>query len=388
MPTNIIQNIKTHFNICEDNPDNIRSVLGSSTIKVTELRSFCKDNFQTKKLSAMKKKDFVNLILSKIDEEDDEEIELEPFPIVEPDTIISSLSAFEITSDDDASENESENEEEDNEELVAINEGVIPGVHNSVDELPNLCNTAKLTVVLVHSTHCPPCVKFMKKFKKFVDECETNRVNFGLLDVDTYTTNVGLIPEEDISELPAIQFYRGADCVKTMYKPTLGKIEKSITSLTKKSISSLKEECKTRGLSLSGKKEDLENRLKEDNERGWNLHTKSKAELIDYLTGSLKTKSKKHEDMDEIALIKKIRKVTDKKELESEMRYEILTERFQDEIDVKKVMAKMTIKQLRVLIDNGFLSTSAPSFPYLKHENEDGETVKALTKTEIISKFN
>ena len=227
----------------------------------------------------------------------------------------------------------------------------------------------------------------MKKFKKFVDENENNNFNFGLLDIDTYTRNIGEIPEDEISELPAIRFYKNNECVKTMYKPTKGKIDKSIKSLTKKSSLQLKEECKSRGLSGTGKKEDLENRLREDDEKGWNLHIKSKEELIDYLTIELKSKSKKYNEMDSISLIKKIRKISDKKLLESEMNFDKLKERFEGEDDIKKIMLKMTIKQLRVLIENGFLSTTTPSFTYLKYENEAGETIKALSKTDIISKF-
>ena len=389
MPNTIIQNIQTHFNICEDNPDNIRSILGSSTIKVAELKSFCKDFLKIKKLSGLKKKDFVEIIktaLSKFQEEEEEEvieieeeedIELEPFEDnQEPDTIIRDLSNFEVCTDDD---------ESDCEELAEIN--LLTFVDKSINDITNLCKNANLTIILVYSTHCEGCEKFMKKFKKFVDENENNNFNFGLLDIDTYTRNIGEIPEDEISELPAIRFYKNNECVKTMYKPTKGKIDKSIKSLTKKSSLQLKEECKSRGLSGTGKKEDLENRIKEDDEKGWNLHRKSKEELIDYLTIELKSKSKKYDEMDSISLIKKIRKISDKKLIESEMNFDKLKERFEGEDDIKKIMMKMTIKQLRVLIENGFLSTTKPSFTYLKYENDTGETIKALSKTEIISKF-
>jgi thioredoxin-like negative regulator of GroEL len=389
MPVNIIQNIQTHFNICEDNPDNIRSILGSSTVKVAELKSFCKDVLKVKRLTGLKKNDFVEIIKIALIDNVEEDLELEPFPPREssqqPDSIINDLSNFEVNTDDEASA--SEDDESDDEELTQIN---LPPLFTRVDrtenDLTNLCKTAKLTIILVHSTHCEPCEKFMPKYKKFVEECQTDIVNFGLLEVDTYTRNVREIPEDEISELPAIQFYKNGECVKTMYGPTKGKIEKSITSLTKKSIKDLKEECKSRGLSLSGKKDQLENRLKEDDEKGWKLHTKSKAELIEYLITTLKSKSNKYDEMDSISLIKKIRKVSDKKFLESELRYEKLIERFEGE-DQKKVMMKMTVKQLRVLVDHGFSARTAPSFECFTHENEAGETVKALTKNEIISKF-
>ena len=94
--------------------------------------------------------------------------------------------------------------------------------------------------------------------------------------------------------------------------------------------------------------------------------------------------------MDEIALIKKIRKEVQKKSLQNELRYEHLTNRFTDkEVDGQlKEMSKMTVKQLRVLADHGFATSSeTPSFEYKKKEGENGEMVKALTKMQMIEKF-
>ena len=75
-----------------------------------------------------------------------------------------------------------------------------------------------------------------------------------------------------------------------------------------------------------------------------------------------------------------------KKSLQNELRYEHLTNRFTDkEVDGQlKEMSKMTVKQLRVLADHGFATSSeTPSFEYKKKEGENGEMVKALTKMEI-----
>ena len=94
--------------------------------------------------------------------------------------------------------------------------------------------------------------------------------------------------------------------------------------------------------------------------------------------------------MDQIALIKKIRKEVQKKSLQNELRYEHLTNRFTDkEVDGQlKEMSKMTVKQLRVLADHGFATSSeTPSFEYKKKEGENGEMVKALTKMQMIEKF-
>tara|TARA_E500000178_G_scaffold355668_1_gene429161 strand:+ start:367 stop:1464 length:1098 start_codon:yes stop_codon:yes gene_type:complete len=352
-----IKTIKEFFGV--EDISNVEDFL--QTKSNSKLKEFCKDQ-GLKKFSTKKKPEMITFILSFISEPLSEEI---------------------VDSDDDLTEGEEEGEEGEETE-----DWEISTLHTNKEELTEFISENKIAVILLCSDDCEPC----KKLKpKFIEYCKVNDLIEGaILNVDLYESNIGEI-EPEVEYLPTVKICKDGNVAKVLEAPTIKKLEKEVSKIVnaKPSLTEMKEELKKRGLSPVGKKDELYQRIMDDERNGDKYHEKSREQLISILT-KLKVRSKKHEDMDEIALIKKIRKEVQKKSLQNELRYEHLTNRFTDkEVDGQlKEMSKMTVKQLRVLADHGFATSSeTPSFEYKKKEGENGEMVKALTKMQMIEKF-
>ena len=348
--------------------DSVKTFLSKQ--KIQKMKQFAK-SVSIKGYTKMKKEELISLFLDNIN------IELSS-PVVSD-------------SDDEEDEGEEDEGEEDEgeeeEEVGNVSEETFPVLHFSENQLTNFINAHEYSVILLCSDECDPCVKFKPKFINLCNE----HIEFSgaILNVDLYEENVGKI-EPDVEYLPTVKICKNGEVKKVLEAPTVKKLEKEVLKIINMmpSIKEMKEELKKRGLSLGGKKDELYQRILDDNRSGELYHEKSREELIQLLT-SLKVRSKKHEEMDEIALIKKIRKEVEKRKLQSETRYEHLTARFnpEDNSKITIVMKDMTVKQLRILADHGFLSSSSSSsFEYKKRE-ENGESIKALTKMQIIEEF-
>ena len=343
--------------------DSVKTFLSKQ--KIQKMKQFAK-SVSIKGYTKMKKEELISLFLDNINIE---------------------LSSPVVSDSDDEEDEGEEDEGEEEEEVGNVSEETFPVLHFSENQLTNFINAHEYSVILLCSDECDPCVKFKPKFINLCNE----HIEFSgaILNVDLYEENVGKI-EPDVEYLPTVKICKNGEVKKVLEAPTVKKLEKEVLKIINMmpSIKEMKEELKKRGLSLGGKKDELYQRILDDNRSGELYHEKSREELIQLLT-SLKVRSKKHEEMDEIALIKKIRKEVEKRKLQSETRYEHLTARFnpEDNSKITIVMKDMTVKQLRILADHGFLSSSSSSsFEYKKRE-ENGESIKALTKMQIIEEF-
>tara|TARA_Y100000114_G_C11475686_1_gene192927 strand:- start:177 stop:440 length:264 start_codon:yes stop_codon:yes gene_type:complete len=76
----------------------------------------------------------------------------------------------------------------------------------------------------------------------------------------------------------------------------------------------LSDECKFRGLKSTGKAEELKRVIEEDDKLcediKFCIYEKTKEELINYIENTLNKKSKKHAEMTNIQLMRKIRKIS------------------------------------------------------------------------------
>ena len=330
----------------------------------SKLKEFCKDQ-GLKKYTTKKKPEMITFILSFISEPLSEEI---------------------VNTDDDLTEDEDKDNEV--EEVEEVEDWEISTLHTNDGELTDFIEENQIAVILMCSDDCEPCQKLKPKFIEYCKE--NNSIEGAILNVDLYESNVGEI-EPEVEYLPTVKICKNGEVVKVLEAPTIKKLEKEVLKIVnaKPSLKEMKEELKKRGLSPVGKKDDLYQRILDDDRKGQKYHEKTREELISILT-NLKVRSKKHEEMDEVALIKKIRKEVEKKSFQNELRYDHLTNRFtgEDVNNTLKQMSKMTVKQLRVLADHGFgTSSETPSFEYKKKEGENGEKVKALTKMQMIDKF-
>ena len=365
---NYIETLKTQFNISEVSDEFLMITLNSSSTKLKDLKEFCK-LVGIKKISNLKKPELVKLI---IDNKPEERI----------------LSEEYINDTDDESDNE------DDTIARGTTEGNFSYIHYTSEEYDNYIKSGKIVAVMFCSQECDPCMKLKPKFIKIANDAENDGVKFAIVDIDEFEKNIRKIPESEIDEIPAIRFYKNGEQSKTIISPSISVIKKTIQKLLieKVGVDRLKEICGDRGLLKSGKKCDIQDRIEEDdriaNKIGYHIHTLSKEQLINYLETELKIKSQKHTEMEHIDLIKKVRKSILKKEYKEETNYEKLCERFNNS-EYLKELKKMTIHQIRIIIDNGWLETIGISeFNYKRYRDiESGEMIKALSKNQIIEKI-
>lgn len=365
-----ISKFSEFFDLDECTHTNIHELL--SKHKMPKIKEFCKVN-KVKKTSGLSKKDLVNFLISKLEKPQE-------------------LSAYEVSTDDD--ESASEDEDESCQEFWDF-----PEMDTDPEQLQSFLTTHRYGAVLIWSNECDPCIEYKPKFVKYIREkvFDNNiKIAGGMINVETYEENIeseeGAGPT-DVEYLPTVKLCRDGIVFKTIPAPTIKQLEKNIEKMltSKPSVSEMKEDLKRRGLSVAGKKDELYERIQQDNQDGSNYHLKSRDELISILT-ALKVRSKKHEEMESIALIKKIRKQLIKQEQMNEMDPNALRSRVGDVEDINsdhiKILKTMTVKQLRVLVQDGFpgASGSEPRFNCLGRKEGD-VTIKASTKAQIIEQF-
>lgn len=373
-----IEKLKNHFNVTDVSLDTLNVTLNGSFTKIQALKEFCK-LVGIKKYSKLKKPELVDIIIQNM-------------PQQEP------LSAFNVSTSDDESESESESENEMNDVVTRV--GDVEMLHFAEAKFDEYIRSAKVVAVMYCSEDCDPCMKLKPKFMKLALEyTSTVDVQFGIVNIEEYERNISEIPEEVVDEIPAIHIYKNNEIAKTLVSPTVSVIRKNIDKLLveKVSVKELKQICVQRGLLQSGKKDDILARIKEDDdiaqEIGYHLHTRNEEQLIEYLENDLKMKSAKHTTMTCIELMKKIRKGIQTRKYKNEENYEVLLTRvatLENHSDIIKTLKKMTLKQLKIMIDHDYhktISDSADIVYTRMRDAETGEMIKALSKNQIINKL-
>ena len=194
-------------------------------------------------------------------------------------------------------------DEEDKIELTSL-----PELHHKENDLSDFFYDNTYCAVLVYIPDCEPCEEFKPKFC----DMSYDKVKFGVLNIEEFEKNFGEIENNGIDVFPTVQLCKRGRIYKTVEAPTINAIKKQLNCMIKCiGLKALSDECKDRGMSPMGKKEELETRIKEDDEIGWELHNKSCEELVDYIIENKIKKPTKVDKKTNIQLIKYIRKYTE-----------------------------------------------------------------------------
>jgi len=192
-------------------------------------------------------------------------------------------------------------------ELEQIN---ISELDKEENYLVDFINDNKYTAVLLYLSNCKYCENFKLEF----DKIKNYNIKFAIFNIDKYQEKFGTIEGNTITYYPSLQLCKRGEVFKTLESPKISVINKQINCMVNCiGQRALSDECKYRGLKSSGKNDELKKIIEEDDKLcdriNFCIHEKTKDELIEYIEFTLKKKSKKHIEMTNIELMKKIRKI-------------------------------------------------------------------------------